>query len=188
MEVYIIRHTPVAVGKETCYGQLDVELADSFADDYLGYQNSLPLDSFDQVYCSPLSRCRKLAAALNIDSYKLEDRLLEINFGEWEGKKWTEIPKEELNPWMENFVNLPPPQGESFQEIYDRCSDFLQELSHAPHQKVLLITHAGIIRCIWGNLLSIPLSELFKLPIGFGETLKIKIASDTRYSKIIQKG
>ena len=33
MEVYIIRHTPVAVGKDTCYGQSDVSLSETFIQD-----------------------------------------------------------------------------------------------------------------------------------------------------------
>ncbi|MEM1322540.1 MAG: alpha-ribazole phosphatase [Bacteroidota bacterium] len=187
MEVYIIRHTPVAVGRSTCYGQLDVEVADTFLEDLQVYKDSLPFDTFDAVYCSPLSRCRKLAAALNIEAPKISPQIQELNFGDWEGMLWKEIPAEKLNPWMENFVHRSPPNGESFQQLNDRCQHFLTQLLEEEHDKVLLITHAGVIRCIWAQLLSIPLSKLFKLPVGFGETLRIQLDKESSLCRILQK-
>ena len=187
MEIYLIRHTPVAVGRSGCYGQLDVDLAPTFEEDYLPYREQLPLDTFDRVYCSPLSRCRRLAAALGIETYTVEERLIELSFGDWEGTEWKALPPEELNGWMADFVRQAPPGGESFQALYDRFADFLTELGESDAERVLLIAHAGIIRCAWSYLLDIPLVHLFRLPIGFGEILQFELSPTPGRTRIIRK-
>jgi alpha-ribazole phosphatase len=59
---------------------------------------SLNLDEdFDLVISSPSQRCCLLAEYFKFD-YKTDERLREMNFGNWELKKWTEIPKKKLIP------------------------------------------------------------------------------------------
>ena len=110
MEVYIIRHTPVAVGKDTCYGQSDVSLSETFIQDLAYYKKELPTD-FDIVYCSPLKRCKELAAGLECNNVEFENLLMEMNFGDWENQKWNDINQKELNSWMLDFVNVKTPNG-----------------------------------------------------------------------------
>ena len=43
---------------------------------------------------------------------------MEMNFGDWEMKNWDDIPLEELNPWMQDFVNVRVSNGESFTDLY----------------------------------------------------------------------
>ena len=147
MEVYVIRHTPVAVGKDTCYGQSDVSLAESFPKDFTYYENQLPSD-FDVVYCSPLKRCTDLASALKCEKIRIENALLEMNFGDWENKKWEDLNEAELNNWMADFVNVKTPNGENLLELAERVKLFLDELRNQQHKKVLLITTAFTRRCV----------------------------------------
>jgi alpha-ribazole phosphatase len=187
MEIYIIRHTKVAVGKEVCYGQFDVALADSFAEETKDYKVVLPAD-FDAVYCSKSSRCARLADALQLPEVHYKDDLMEMNFGDWENKLWNEIPEDRLNTWMENFVEVRAPNGENLLELHDRVVAFLDALRLKGYKKVLLITHAGVIRCIWAYFLKIPLHNIFKLPVGFGEIMICNLAKEALYDSIKQKG
>jgi alpha-ribazole phosphatase len=175
MEIYIIRHTPVAVDKNTCYGQTDVDLADGFEIAIQKYLKELP-ENFDSVFSSPLLRCTKLAGALKLGPIESEPSLKELNFGNWENKKWNEINQDSLNHWMADFVNIRPPNGENLIELFTRVSIFLDHLRKSSHKKVLLVTHAGVIRCIWAYLLEIPLKNTFKIPVGFQEILHINLA------------
>lgn len=186
MEVHIVRHTRVAVGRETCYGQSDVALAESFAEEAAAYHHSLPTD-FDAVFCSPLSRCQKLAKELDRGAIVSDARLLELNFGIWENLLWNDIDQEALGHWMEDFVGRRPPEGESMSDIYARCASFFDELITQPHEKVLVVAHAGIVRCVWAYVLGIPLNRLFRLPVGFGETLVLNHAIKPDYRKFLQK-
>lgn len=183
MEVYVIRHTPVAVGKDTCYGQSDVSLAESFPKDVTYYETQLPSD-FDVVCCSPLKRCTDLASALKFQNIRIENALLEMNFGDWENKKWEDLNVAELNNWMADFVNVKTPNGENLVELAERVKLFLDELRNQQYKKVLLITHSGVIRCIWAYLLEIPLQNIFKLNVDYFQVLLFNLQGEKQLDSI----
>ena len=129
MKITLIRHTRVAVETGICYGWSDVGVAPSFETEASRVKENISNEQFDIVYSSPLSRCRKLAAFCGFHEPILDDRLKELNFGEWEMKSWNELssdPRSEA--WFKDWVNNPTPNGESLQDQYDRVSDFLNEL------------------------------------------------------------
>ena len=187
MEVYVIRHTQVAVGKDTCYGQSDVSLADTFLQDAEKLKNQLPND-FDAIYCSPLQRCKDLAIVLELNNIQFDSALMEMNFGDWEYKKWNDINQGTLNYWMEEFVNVKTPNGENLLELFDRVKLFLDNLRKQQHKKVLLITHAGVIRCLWAYTLEIPLTNIFKIPVDYGQLLIINLATEQKLDSIKKIG
>ncbi len=186
MEVYVVRHTAVKVEKDLCYGQMEVPLADTFAEEARYLQSKLP-DSFDAVYCSPLQRCHRLAQEFPYKNIFYEKALMEMNFGKWEGKKWNEINQEELHKWMEDFVNISAPSGENLLGLYERVSDFMNSLRTKDYQKVLLITHAGVIRCLWAYLLEIPLLNIFKIPVAYGEVFAFSLGKVSKNDWIFMK-
>jgi alpha-ribazole phosphatase len=187
MEIYIIRHTSVAAGTQFCYGQSDVPLADSFAEEVAKFKQELPTD-FDAIYCSTLDRCKQLATALQLQDVSYETQLQEMNFGDWEGVEWAKINQEILNTWMQDFVNINTPNGENLQELYNRVQLFFDELRHQNHKKVLIITHAGVIRCVWSYLLEVPLKNVFKIPVKHGEFFVCKITENKDYDSIVKFG
>jgi alpha-ribazole phosphatase len=186
MEIYIIRHTRVASGKDICYGQTNVLLADTHAAEAAAIRQQLPHD-FDAVYCSPLQRCRDLAEALHLENMLFEPALMEINFGDWENKKWVDIDQESLNVWMQDFVLQSPPNGETLKALFERVTSFLDNLRQKDHKKVLIVTHAGVIRCIWSYVLGIALQNIFKLSVGHDEILTLKLSNNPLYDVIKQK-
>ena len=52
MNVYLIRHTSVAVPQGTCYGQSDVPVKDSFEEEATAVLRQIKDIRFDKVYCS----------------------------------------------------------------------------------------------------------------------------------------
>ena len=183
MEVYVIRHTLVQVGKDICYGQSNVPLADTFLQDIECFRNKLPTN-FDVVYCSPLQRCKELAIALKFDNVVYENALMEMNFGDWENKKWNDLNQDELNNWMEDFVNIKTPNGENLTQLFDRVKVFADSLRMEEHKKVLLITHAGVIRCLWAYLLHIPLQNIFKIPVAHNEIFIFNLTKNSHTDSI----
>lgn len=166
----MIRHTPVAGASGLCYGQSEVEVDKFlFKENLDRIRSRLPLD-FIKIYSSPLSRCSRLAKEFG--EFTTDARLMELNFGHWEKCSWETIPIEESTPWMEDFVNQSPPGGETFAEMFSRVSDFMNGLEE--EGKILLVTHAGVIRCLWAWLLEMPLSHSFRIPVGYGEVFHFK--------------
>ncbi|MCU0334982.1 MAG: alpha-ribazole phosphatase [Chitinophagaceae bacterium] len=158
----LIRHTTPAIDKGICYGQLDVPL-DAAASEaqWRALQQQLETTvKWQGVYSSPLSRClwlaQKLAAQLALPLYT-DDRLMELHFGKWEGLAWNELPPDELNPWMEQFVTAAPPGGESFEQLHQRVGQWWQQAK----QPALVVTHAGVIRSLCCHVHGTPLSDAF---------------------------
>lgn len=178
MEIYLVRHTETVCEKGICYGQSDVEIAAPFDIIFDEIVSQLPSEAI--IYSSPLKRCVTLAKHIqnNIKtiSYQEDDRLKEMNFGDWELKNWNEIPPEQLNPWMEDFVNIQVLNGESFVELHDRVGHFLlNTISENIQHPIIIVAHAGIIRSILCHQTSLPLKEAFQNKVDFGQVIKIAL-------------
>lgn len=177
MEIYLVRHTETTCEKGICYGQSDVNIAEPFAAIFDRIISELPAEAI--IFSSPLKRCSILAKHIQnnikIISYQEDDRLKEMNFGDWELKNWNEIPPEELNPWMEDFVNIKVSNGESFIELHQRVGEFLSDKISETKHPVVIVAHAGIIRSILCHQSSLPLKDAFENKVDFGEVIKIEV-------------
>ncbi|TDP00654.1 alpha-ribazole phosphatase [Flavobacterium sp. 245] len=178
MEIYLIRHTETVCEKGICYGQSDVNIAEPFDVIFDEIISQLPSEAI--IISSPLKRCVLLAKHVQNNvktiSYQEDERLKEMNFGDWELKNWNEIPPEQLNPWMEDFVNIRASNGESFVELHDRVGDFISDLfSKNIQNPIVVVAHAGIIRSILCHQTSLPLKEAFQNKVDFGQVIKIEL-------------
>ncbi|WP_337967141.1 alpha-ribazole phosphatase [uncultured Flavobacterium sp.] len=176
MEIYLVRHTETVCEKGICYGQSDVDLAEPFDLVFENILSQLPSEAI--IFSSPLKRCVILAEYIekNIKtiSFEKEERLMEMNFGDWELKNWDNIPQEELNPWMEDFVNIKVSNGESFIELHQRVENFLSDLvSKKITNPIIIVAHAGVIRSILCHQTSLPLKDAFNNKVEFGQVIKI---------------
>ncbi|WP_378188337.1 alpha-ribazole phosphatase [Aquimarina sp. W85] len=174
MEIYLIRHTTPAIDKGICYGQTDLDLTNSFTIEAKKVLSQLPLTESFALYTSPLKRCKKLAKKIKSDAIT-DARLMELNFGKWENKKWDEIAKEELNPWMQDFVNVKVPNGESYIDLSKRVHAFFDDLSVLSHNKVFIVTHAGPMRAFLASIQNIPLKNSFSIKINYGDIITIQL-------------
>lgn len=90
---------------------------------------------FDAVYVSPLDRAVETAEIFTKGQKKLipDDRLLEFDYGEWDGELLTEMKKKHpdaIDPWgkvAKNYVDYAS-NGETHEELNKRCGDFLDEM------------------------------------------------------------
>lgn len=178
MEIYLIRHTTPLIDKGICYGQTDIPLAESFRDEAGKLLQSLP-ETVDAVYSSSSSRCIKLARLIKTEQLIIDNRLLEMNFGDWEMKKWDEIDQIELNKWMPDFVNAKVPNGENFIELYDRVTQFMNELMKRDFNKIAVVTHAGVIRSFVSKILDSPLEKAFEIQVNYCSITKINMVART---------
>ena len=163
MKLYAIRHTSVDVKPGICYGQSDVDVAESFHRERTAVKEELSCLHFDKIVSSPLQRCRKLAEYLFPDQNILfEERIKELDFGDWELKSWDDIYNSEKGKsWMDNYQSLPTLNGEAYPQMHDRIAAWLQELNESGPEAVVVITHAGVIRIIKHLAEGQPMSELF---------------------------
>lgn len=170
----LIRHTTVDVAADVCYGRLDVALASTVAEDVAHALADLPGAAV--VYASPTGRCRPLAEALaQRDGVPLhyDERLVELDFGRWEGRRWSEIPRAEIDAWVADIGGHRPGGGESVHDLYARVGSFRYSIRHQHPDDVAIVTHLGPIRALVSQVSGRPLASLTDLTVKFGAWLLI---------------
>jgi len=171
-----LRHTTPRVGAGVCYGRTDLALADSFHEEAEKIAAETP--PVTSIVSSPLSRCRRLAELLSDQkglSVRVDPRLIEMDFGAWEGRLWSEIPKEELDAWANDFLHARPHGGESVSMLRDRVRDAICEfLSY--NETILIITHAGVIKAAFADGDE---PEHFETTAGFGCSVTLSPERET---------
>ena len=104
----------------------------------------------------------------------VDERLRELHFGDWEGQTWDTVDQNALQIWMDDFVNVCIPGGESMAQMAERLRCFWNELLQNNDSEVALITHAGVIRILLAMHLGMDLTEIFDIKVGYGEVFHIK--------------
>jgi alpha-ribazole phosphatase len=175
--IYLIRHTTPAVAKGICYGQTDLDVTGTFMEEAAIIRQHLP-PHFSSIHSSPLQRCSRLAEHL-FPGQKLElhPELMEIHCGQWEMRGWDELPKEEVDPWMKDFVQICIPGGESYLDLHQRVTKCFTgilalpapDISLPPDKTVpgrdastAIVAHGGVIRSILSHITGTALIDSFK--------------------------
>lgn len=139
MRLWLIRHPPPAVAPGICYGATDLPLADDPAACAEALRPLLPANV--PIFSSPLTRCRLLAEALH-PAPVFDDRLREIDFGDWEMQPWDDLDRDLLDAWAADPFRFVPPGGEGVAALRRRVAHFLAELP----DEAALVVHAGVMK------------------------------------------
>jgi len=184
MQLHLIRHPRPAVEPGICYGQTDLGLAESPAAVAERLRPLLP-ESF-ALHASPLARARLLAESLGRP--RLDERLKEIHFGDWEGRSFTDIGSA-IDDWAADPLGFRPPGGESPREMATRVLQWLAEHGLTPRtpdatgiraspplpDALVVVAHGGPLRAIAGHLLGMPPERWIGLDFGCGQVTRIDV-------------
>jgi len=99
--------------------------------------------SFDAVYSSPLCRARQTAALIAGEQIpvRVDERLIEMDYGPYEGADLHHLPPEILT-FFSDFVHHPAPAGmEPLASVVARTGAFLEEI-RSLEGNILLSLHA----------------------------------------------
>jgi probable phosphoglycerate mutase len=123
---------------------------------------------FAKIYSSPLPRCvqtlEPLAAELKKE-IQLSDGLIEMEYGDWSGKKLSLLSRNKLWTTIQNRPSLVRfPNGESFLEMQSRSLEAVTNLS-IPGKSVLLCSHGDVIKVIVAGFLGLNLDNFQSLSI-----------------------
>lgn len=99
----------------------------------------------DRVVTSPLLRTRQTAEAFDAP-VSTDERWIELDYGEWDGRPTSEVPTETWAAWRAD-EQFRPPGGESLAELGERVAGALDELAdEGRHRHVLVVTHVSPIK------------------------------------------
>ena len=173
VNLILVRHGFSEANKINSFaGQTDVPLCD------LGFKQAELVSNYiiekykpDAIYSSPMSRSidtvKKIAEILSIPLI-IEQDLIEIHGGDWEGMKWADMEK--LYPdyyaaWSERKGVLRCPNGESMEDAGKRALKALRKICLENDGKTLVIaSHGGVIRTLQCILSNIPLEKFNEVP------------------------
>ncbi len=105
-------------------------------------------EAYDRVYVSPMRRCIETARHLGLRDWTLEPRIAERGLGVFQGLTPNECQTLYGEPFdaFQRFEAEPAiPQGESRGAHLARVKGWLEEMSRAGLDRVLAITHGGVI-------------------------------------------
>lgn len=171
MELHLIRHPRPDVPAGVCYGQTDVALAESAIEVAARLRPLLP-GAF-ALHASPLSRARLLAEALGEPA--LDNRLMEMHFGDWELKAYTELG-DAVDRWVSDPLGFAAPGGESANDLTRRVRHWLDErLSQQDEAPMVVVAHGGPLRVIAGHLLGLPAERWLSLDFACGHVTRLDV-------------
>lgn len=219
MRVFLIRHTPTVTPKGTVYGSSDVDISEPCAnlfDDIAQIVTNAPGTKGREhvLFSSPLIRCKKMAEYMHqyhfnaANDVQYDNRLKEIHFGQWELKRWKDIPQTEIDEWLSDFAVKAAPEGESFAEVMARsvafwedsvlplCDETLDVITtevsddkekpvDSKEPVVHIYSHGGVLRAILCQILGMEMKDSFKLIIRHGSVTELEIHSDSRKNRLI---
>ena len=192
MKLFFLRHTSLNVEIDVFYGQTDLDVSDRFEEEVKLIKKKIKNFNIDtnsiKVYSSPLKRCIKLTNKLT-KNYIVDERIKEMNLGDWEMKKMSSISKKEKLDWENNLLSFKIPNGESNNEFLKRLKSFLEDIFKF-NEDVLIVCHAGSINGMLSLLTKEPFDKMVKNYwelIKHGSLSLIELKNELIIKKIIGK-
>jgi len=171
LNVYLLRHGETswnAEGNRYC-GRTDLPLTDKGVRQAQLVHQQLKLISFNAVYSSPLQRAFRTAQIASGEAAVIKDeRLIEADFGNWEGKTKEQFIGEDPALWNK-WINDPTTTkagstGETAMEVIERVNDFFLSLLHENISgNILVVAHNGVNRFYLAYKLGMNLKNYRKL-------------------------
>jgi broad specificity phosphatase PhoE len=165
MELLLIRHGETDWNKERkVQGFSDIDLNDVGLHQAQRLALSLKNHNIHVIYSSPLIRARKTAQIINQyhnAPIHLEDNLMEMNQGDFEGLSFQELMTREkvfLGKWISDPASVKMPNGESLTELQARAWKVIENIIFK-HVNALVVSHSFTIASILCKIKDINLSK-----------------------------
>ena len=135
--------------------------------------------AWDVIYSSPLQRCclfaEEWAEQKQLPLY-IEPNLQEMDFGEWEAQptdRLYQLYPDELAQFWQTPLSFTPPQAESLLTFKSRVLESVETLTQQMHkqgwQRVLIISHGGVIKLLKCQALKQHDNDLLKMSAELGQ-------------------
>ncbi|MBX2867472.1 MAG: alpha-ribazole phosphatase family protein [Acidiferrobacterales bacterium] len=136
--------------------------------------------SWDQIICSPLSRCRLFASDLaektNTPLF-IDQQFAEYHFGDWDGRRYQEVMETDgalVTRFFDDPFNHTPPNAEEFSVFHERVKQGWESaLTAFQSQSVLIITHGGVIMSVIAHVLGLDRVH-GKIDVGYANLTRVR--------------
>ncbi len=149
MRIYIVRHGETVLNAKGVFqGRTDEPLNQNGRDLAEMTGKAMKGIHFDRCFSSPLDRAKETASIILRESgndipVETDDRVIEMNFGDMEGKPFSEMGDEGLKFYFDAFHFAGFPNGETIQDVCGRTQEFLKEIIANDDGKTCLVSTHG---------------------------------------------
>lgn len=169
--LYLIRHAE-SMGnvQEFFQGSLDVDISSKGYCQLEELKERFKNIQLDKIYTSPLKRAVQTAQMVNyyqhLDLIRIPE-IVEINAGNFQGKKWSDLPvlfPEAYHDWKENQEEFQAPNGESMKDVSNRVVSAMNRIvADNLGNTIAVISHGCAIKTYQCYLKSETLAYMSKL-------------------------
>ncbi len=179
--LYLLRHG--SIGSQGRYiGATDLPLV---PEGYAQLESSAELlrqEGIVSVFSSPLCRCLQTVERLRLNAELIvHPALREIDFGEWEGLTFPEIARnfpKDVQSWASWSTAFSFPGGENTGEFLTRVRAASELLDSHPAEKVLVVSHGGMIRQLLCHYLGLEPQNYLAFDIAPGKYSTLSLHSE----------
>ena len=127
-----------------------------------------------RVVSSPLARAVDTAALLGLDCpVEVDERWIELDYGEWDGMPFADVPRAEWERWRGD-AGYTPPGGESLDAVGSRvaaaCADLLAD---AAERDVVVVSHVSPIKAAAAWALGVGQLTAFRMHLANASVTRI---------------
>ncbi len=130
-----------------------------------------------RVIASPLLRAQETAAALAPSGVEVEvdDRWVELDYGEWDGVPLGEVPRAAWTRWRSDPA-FAPPGGESLVTLTARVQTACEELAlQAASEDVVVVSHVSPIKAAVAWALGVGPETSWRMFLGVAAVCRISV-------------
>ena len=163
--IYFIRHGETSWNAEFRYqGQADVPMNETGRAQAKrngeALRGFLPKIAEADYVASPLDRARetmeivRTTLALDPKDYRIDDRLKEAHYGEWQGTLLADLPRldaEGMQARTRDPFRWRPQGGESYEDLMARAVDWVGTIE----RDAVVVSHGGVSRVLRGHILGL---------------------------------
>lgn len=180
-ELILVHHPEVeSRWQGVCYGRLEAELSPAGRDKIARLADEVVAFAPGIIYSSQAARTSLVAQAISEragNPVRLDPRLAERDYGNWEGLTWAEIQaadRSAMHQLLDDPEHFAPPNGETLFAVRDRMGEWFRSL---PSEEVIVaVTHGGPIGALLGSLQGKPPSDWASLAPPMGERVRVPLA------------
>lgn len=173
MDLIFIRHGEKFEGTEKYYNTEkkypDAPLTELGIKQAEALGQRLSTKKVDKVYCSDLLRTVQTAEIINKyikSSIVIREELREIHMGRFHLQNEDMIKAENpyfWNLWSSRLYDIPYMEGESGNDVRLRVLKVIDEIISLDYDRVLLVTHGGVIRVMVSHFLGLSMEKRLRI-------------------------
>lgn len=159
MQIYIVRHGETTWNKDKrLQGRTNIPLSPYGRKLAVKTGEALKNTTIDKIYSSPLDRAVETATLIRGERdipLQKDERIIELNFGEYEGRTVTELNEDKNSDFKYFFgqpeLYKPGERGESLEELCTRAKDFMRneiEPNEKSWERVMIVAHGAMNKAI----------------------------------------